>query len=67
MNAAYFAGNRSRFYDRMQPGALLILFSGEEIRKTSDEYYPFFAALRQCTISIKLGAAFCLSFSPGSP
>ncbi|MBQ6719242.1 MAG: aminopeptidase P N-terminal domain-containing protein [Oscillospiraceae bacterium] len=43
MNAAYFAYNRSRFYERMQPSSLLILFSGVEIRKTSDEFYPFFA------------------------
>lgn len=27
----------------MEPGALLVLFSGVEIRKTGDEYYPFFA------------------------
>ncbi len=43
MNAAYYRGNRERLYAMMQPGSLLMLFSGEEIRKTNDEYYPFFA------------------------
>ena len=43
MNAAYFARNRARFYEKMEPGSLLILFSGEEIRRTNDEFYPFFA------------------------
>lgn len=27
----------------MQPGSLAVLFSGREVRKTADEYYPFFA------------------------
>jgi len=27
----------------MKPHSLLVMFSGEEIRKTNDEYYPFFA------------------------
>ncbi len=43
MNAAYYFRNRSRFYEKMQPDSLLILFSGEEIRRTNDEFYPFFA------------------------
>ena len=43
MNTAYYQGNRERLYAMMQPGSLLMLFSGEEIRKTNDEYYPFFA------------------------
>ena len=43
MNAAYYAANRRRFYDNMESGSMLILFSGCEIRKTSDECYPFFA------------------------
>ena len=43
MTANYYINNRQRFYEKMEPGSLLILFSGEEIRKTSDEYYPFFA------------------------
>ena len=43
MNTVYYQGNRERLYAMMQPGSLLMLFSGEEIRKTNDEYYPFFA------------------------
>lgn len=43
MQAAFHAGNRMRFYEKMEPGSMLILFSGVEIRKTGDEYYPFFA------------------------
>ena len=43
MNTAYYQGNRERLYAMMPPGSLLMLFSGEEVRKTNDEYYPFFA------------------------
>lgn len=43
MTAAYYTANRRRFYEKMDPDSILILFSGEEVRKTSDEYYPFFA------------------------
>ena len=43
MNAAYYVSNRQRFYEHMESGSVLILFSGREIRKTSDEFYPFFA------------------------
>ena len=43
MNAAYYSGNRHRLYTKLEPGALLVVFSGVELRKTSDEFYPFFA------------------------
>lgn len=43
MNSAYHSGNRCRLYDKLEPGSLLVVFSGEELRKTSDEFYPFFA------------------------
>jgi len=43
MDHRYFSANRARLYDDMAPGSVLVLFSGEEIRKTADEYYPFFA------------------------
>ena len=43
MTASYYSSNRRRFYEKMVSHSVLILFSGEEIRKTSDEYYPFFA------------------------
>lgn len=43
MNKAYFTGNRNRMYQMMTPGCLAVFFSGYELRKTIDEYYPFFA------------------------
>ena len=43
MLSSYYAGNRQRLYEKLRPGDLLAIFSGEEIRKTNDEYYPFFA------------------------
>ena len=43
MNAQYFSGNRARLYAALPAGSLLVMFSGEEIRKTCDEFYPFFA------------------------
>lgn len=43
MNKAYFADNRCRFYNHMLPGSLCLCFAGGELRKTADEYYPFFA------------------------
>jgi len=43
MNYSFHTGNRQRLYADMKPHSLLVMFSGEEIRKTNDEYYPFFA------------------------
>lgn len=43
MNASFHKNNRTRFYSSMAPGSLLVLFSGVEIRKTGDEFYPFYA------------------------
>ena len=43
MNKTYFSGNRRRAYESMKPGSLAVFFSGCELRKTIDEYYPFFA------------------------
>ena len=43
MQKAYYVGNRERLYQRMDAGSLLVIFSGEELWKTGDEYYPFFA------------------------
>ncbi len=43
MERAFHEGNRKRLYEALTPGSLLAIFSGEEIRKTNDEYYPFFA------------------------
>lgn len=43
MRSEFYKGNREELYRRLPAGALLVMFSGEEIRKTNDEYYPFFA------------------------
>lgn len=43
MTSSYYTSNRRRFYENMDPGSLLVLFSGEEIRRSSDECYPFSA------------------------
>ena len=39
----FFSANRRKLYSMMEQDSVLILFSGVEIRKTNDEYYPFFA------------------------
>lgn len=43
MKAAFHIHNRQEVCAKLQPGSLLVLFAGEEIRKTGDEYFPFFA------------------------
>lgn len=43
MDKQFHAGNRARLYETMKPASLLVLFSGVELRKTNDEYYPFYA------------------------
>ena len=43
MNKEFYAGNRRRLYENLAPGELLAVFSGEEIRKSADAYYPFHA------------------------
>ena len=43
MDKSYFIGNRQQFAASMRPGSVAVLFAGREIRKTHDEYYPFFA------------------------
>lgn len=43
MDRQFHTGNRARLYQAMAPASLLVLFSGREVRKTNDEYYPFFA------------------------
>ena len=42
MKREFFEGNRKKFYESMKCGSLAVLFSGQEIRKSNDEYYPFF-------------------------
>lgn len=43
MDRTFHAGNRQRFYEMMKPSSAAVIFAGAEIRKTNDEYYPFFA------------------------
>ncbi len=42
MEKEFYQGNRSRFYQQMKPNSLLLMFSGKEVRKTNDEFYPFY-------------------------
>lgn len=43
MDASFHIGNRQRLSALMKPHSLLVMFSGGEIRKTNDEFYPFYA------------------------
>ncbi len=42
MTKEFYQGNRARLYDSMKESSLLVLFSGTEVRKTNDEFYPFY-------------------------
>lgn len=42
MTKEYFTGNRERFCRQMKEHSLAVLFAGTELRKTADEYYPFY-------------------------
>ncbi len=39
----FFCANRRRLYAMLEQDSLLLLYAGVELRKTNDEYYPFFA------------------------
>ena len=43
MNKEFHIGNRQRLYAMLQPGSLMVLFSGSEIRKSADANYLFYA------------------------
>ena len=43
MNKEFHIGNRQKLYTMLQPGSLMVLFSGSEIRKSADAYYLFYA------------------------
>lgn len=43
MKSEFYMENRAELYKKLPAGAMLVIFSGEEVRKTNDEYYPFFA------------------------
>ena len=42
MTKDFYLGNRQRLYGQMAKNSLLVLFSGTEVRKTNDEFYPFY-------------------------
>ncbi len=42
MTKGFYTGNRQRLYGQMEENSLLVLFSGTEVRKTNDEFYPFY-------------------------
>ena len=43
MDKTFHAGNRSRLYEMLAPGSLLVLFAGNELRKSADANYLFYA------------------------
>ena len=43
MEKDFYVGNRQSFYKKMKAGSCLLLFSGEDVCKTNDEAYDFFA------------------------
>ena len=43
MNKEFHFGNRQKLYAMLQPGSLMVLFSGREIRKSADANYLFYA------------------------
>ena len=43
MNKEFHIGNRQKLYTMFQPGSLMVLFSGSEIRKSADANYLFYA------------------------
>ena len=42
MQKEFFVENRKRLYKKLEKHSVLLLFSGREIIKTNDEYYPFY-------------------------
>ena len=43
MTRDFHVNNRNRLYNRLKKNSVLVLFSGKQVRKTADEYYPFWA------------------------
>ena len=42
MKKEFYQGNREKLYKQMKENSLLVVFSGTEVRKTNDEFYPFY-------------------------
>ena len=43
MESQFYASNRSRLWDSLPNRSLAVLFAGEELRKSADACYPFYA------------------------
>ena len=43
MDKEFHMGNRQRLFAMLQPGSMMVLFSGKEIRKSADANYLFYA------------------------
>ena len=43
MESNFYKGNREKLYASLPNGTMLVTFSGKEVIKTADEFYPFFA------------------------
>ena len=43
MERSFYAGNRAALYEKIQPETLVLFFSDEEIRKSADANYLFYA------------------------
>ena len=43
MDKSFFLGNRQKLYSTLDNGTAVVLFSGEEIRKSADDNFPFYA------------------------
>ena len=43
MDKTFHAGNRARLYQAMENNSVLVLFSGTELRRSADAYYPYYA------------------------
>lgn len=43
MESNFYKGNREKLYASLPNGTLLVTFSGKEVIKTADEFYPFYA------------------------
>lgn len=44
MHQSFHIGNRNRLYEMLESNSVMLLFSGKEVRKTNDEFYPFHAS-----------------------
>ena len=43
MNSSFHIQNRTTLSDQLKDNSLLVVFSGRSVRRTADDFYPFFA------------------------